>query len=61
MKPMCCGGRKLFRINRLAPAMLLATVFAGSYAAVSQAENEATVTPMQGVPPTRESQVTMAN
>lgn len=42
-------------------AMLLAALFAGSAAAFSAAGSESAGTPMQGVPPTRESQVTMAN
>ena len=48
-------------MTKLTPAMLLATLLAGFSGAISQAADEATVTPMQGVPPARESQVTMAN
>jgi CubicO group peptidase (beta-lactamase class C family) len=42
-------------------AMLLAVLFAYACVSVPLAANDDAVTPMQGIPPTRESQVTMAN
>lgn len=42
-------------------ATLLAVLFVGPITAESRAAAESAVKPMQGIPPTRESQVTMAN
>lgn len=42
-------------------AMLVAALLACLYVSVPLAANDDAVTPMQGIPPTRESQVTMAN
>lgn len=42
-------------------AMLVAALLACLYVSIPLAANDDAVTPMQGIPPTRESQVTMAN
>ena len=42
-------------------AMLVAALLACPFVCVPLAANDDAVTPMQGIPPTRESQVTMAN